>query len=279
MTSAYSNRPLFSVIIPTYNRPRELLRAVDSVMRQTLQDYELIIVDDGSETTSCIQDSPNKSDIRSIRVVVNEMNEGVSKARNIGIQHADGHYIAFLDDDDEYLPNFLENTALTFKRSDVDFTWTNALFLDYSEEGIYRRERTFPNEYSSDEDLFQTIIKAGTCYGVAIRSECLRRVGLFDSTLQVGEDTDLFFRLLIAECRPALVPGIGVRIHNHAGSRLTSWHYHEQRLAVCDLFLVRYHNFLSKHPQILRDHVAWMAVIREELRDASKNEMQVRGFS
>jgi len=98
--------PLISVVIPTLYRPYLLLRAIDSVLRQTHQDLELVVVIDGPDpdTVTAVRsvDDPR------IRVIVNPHSLTAAGARNVGVDHAMGEWIAFLDDDDEWLPRKLE---------------------------------------------------------------------------------------------------------------------------------------------------------------------------
>ena len=97
---------LVSVVIPTLDRPSLLLRAIDSVLRQTHQDIEVIVVVDrpNQDTVSAVQ---SVNDPR-VRLVVNPYSLTAGGARNAGADHATGEWIAFLDDDDEWLPNKLE---------------------------------------------------------------------------------------------------------------------------------------------------------------------------
>src|SRR5215831_13870333 len=92
--------PFFSVIIPTYNRATCVGRAIESVLRQTFQDYELIVVDDGStdKTAEVVRQYGERI------VFVSQPNRGVSAARNAGVSRAAGDWVAFLDSDDEWLP-------------------------------------------------------------------------------------------------------------------------------------------------------------------------------
>jgi glycosyltransferase involved in cell wall biosynthesis len=97
---------LVSVVIPTLNRPRLLLRAIDSVLRQTHQEIEVIVIVDrpSQETVSAVQ---SVNDPR-VRLILNPYSLTAGGARNAGVDHATGEWIAFLDDDDEWLPNKLE---------------------------------------------------------------------------------------------------------------------------------------------------------------------------
>ena len=95
-----------SVIIPTYNRRKYIKRAINSVLRQSYKPFEVIVVDDGSidGTYELIKNSYSGSQI----LIEKQVNNGVSSARNKGIKLSNGHWIAFLDSDDEWLENKLE---------------------------------------------------------------------------------------------------------------------------------------------------------------------------
>lgn len=103
------NGPLVSVVIPTYKRNDTLLRAIDSVYSQTYKNLEVIVVDDNAEFPE-IREANEKNLIKYPNVVLikNEKNLGGGLSRNAGIKVASGEYIAFLDDDDEYLPEKIE---------------------------------------------------------------------------------------------------------------------------------------------------------------------------
>jgi glycosyltransferase involved in cell wall biosynthesis len=99
--------PPVSVVIPTYNRPKLTVRAVESVLAQTLSDFEVIVVDDGSDS-SRVYPSQTISDER-VRLVRHPTNLGVSAARNTGVKESRFPLIAFLDSDDRWLPGKLAN--------------------------------------------------------------------------------------------------------------------------------------------------------------------------
>lgn len=99
------NAPTVSVIIPTYNRRNLVELALVSVVQQTYQDYEIIVVDDGSTdgTASWVG-----LHYPQVRLIQRQENQGVAAARNIGVCEARGRFIAFLDSDDQWLPTYLE---------------------------------------------------------------------------------------------------------------------------------------------------------------------------
>lgn len=118
------NKPKISIIIPAYNAEITIRKCIESVLNQTYQDFELIIINDGSEdSTGSICDEYNSKDNR-IRVI-HQKNQGVSSARNIGINRANGEYTAFVDSDDWIETDYIEN--LLSASSNYDFVFTNMI--------------------------------------------------------------------------------------------------------------------------------------------------------
>ena len=129
---------MISVIMPTYNRAYVIDRAILSVLKQTYRDYELIIVDDGSDdnTSTKVQ---RFEDERIIYIKL-ENNRGASFARNVGIKKANGEYITFLDSDNEWRPNYLENRYKSIEINNSDFVFGPTI--------LHKEEKTllFPNK-------------------------------------------------------------------------------------------------------------------------------------
>lgn len=197
------NKPKITVVIPTYNRAELLLRAVMSVLSQTFQDFELIIVDDGStDDTDRIVKKMKREDSRIL--YIKQENQGASVARNSGIKEARGKYIAFIDSDDEWLPNKLEKQIEIFNESSVPnlgFVGSNKMVyqLDENKNVISKKDlykHRFPrnqNEFSLEDFLsFRTPVSPTN---VLILRKALFDVGLFDSKCPPHEDYDLWIRL------------------------------------------------------------------------------------
>ncbi|MCH5597635.1 glycosyltransferase family 2 protein [Niabella ginsengisoli] len=114
------NSPLVSVIIPTYNRAKTLPKAIVSVLSQTYQNYEIIVVDDGSaDNTKEVVEQYN-----SVQYIYKE-NGGQASARNTGLTLAKGSFIASLDSDDEWYPEFLQKSVEKMVAEDLDFVFAN----------------------------------------------------------------------------------------------------------------------------------------------------------
>ena len=146
-------QPLFSVIVPTFNRPHLLPRAIRSILSQTLSEYEIIVVDDGGH--------PGANEIitsfhdERIILVRHETNLGPGAARNTGIKAARGSLITFLDDDDEFFPGFLEKTNLAFRLGGkgTGFTWSGAIRVRDSCNGeVILMTLLWPARFTSREE-------------------------------------------------------------------------------------------------------------------------------
>ena len=189
----------FSVIVPIYNAEKVLQRCIDSVLNQSVTDFELILVDDGSKDNSgsiCDQNAALDSRIR----VVHQENSGVSTARNKGIDISRGGRIIFLDSDDYVDPNFLEN----FNRKSEDL-----LISGYQIEGFGISEvkkREFQEQTWTDISQKQTadLFEQGMfnyVWAKAFDGDIIRRNSLhFDPHLNYAEDT-LFAVQYVSYCK------------------------------------------------------------------------------
>lgn len=200
--------PKVSVVIPTHNRPDLLPRAVRSVLQQTFQDLEIIVVDDSSDT-SASEILESFSDQR-IRVLRNENPKGAAAARNYGIKEASGVFVAFLDDDDEWLPEKLEkqirlldhNPETVAAFCGVRAISENGTFL--YEHGAGRSGVVRPLEETLSRPFIWTS-------ALVVRSSALRKE-TFDESLRKNQEWDLEIRLL-AEAPFAAVPDVLVVLH------------------------------------------------------------------
>lgn len=218
---------MVSIIIPTYNRAAVIRRAIDSILRQTYSSYEILVIDDGSadETKSIVTDI---QDAR-IRYIALEENRGVAHARNVGIQEAKYDYIAFLDSDDEWLPDKLEVQMRKLEAAQ------DSVGMVYCRMGGKLRDGTgrfvCPHQSYEKEmlegDLFQLLL-LNNVIGmptVLVRRKCLEQVGGFKETLGCLEDWELILRIA-RRWRIGFVDNFLVEVHKTPGSvsTNTAWH-------------------------------------------------------
>ncbi len=181
---------LVSVIIPTHNRAEKVVRAVRSVLEQTFGDFELVVVDDASTDDTPQALAPY---LDRITYLVNEKRMGVAASRNRGIRQSSGPLVAFLDSDDYWLPRKLEVQVGFFRKHD------STVACQTQEIWIRKGTRVNPKKKhrKPSGDIF--LPSLGLCLvspsAVMIKRQVLYEVGLFDETLPVCEDYDLWLRI------------------------------------------------------------------------------------
>ncbi|PZM15566.1 glycosyltransferase family 2 protein [Rhizobium tubonense] len=191
-----SNSPIFSVVIPVYNRADLVLNAIKSVLDQSLQDFEILIIDDGS--TDDVASSILSVQDQRIRLF-RQSNAGASSARNAGIDLASSRYIAFLDSDDLFLPHHLETVKVLLEKSDDVAAYAPVIVRRGSGRAFVKP----PRAIRSDEDMaIYLICDRGFVQtsGLALRSETAKRVKYREDAI-FGDDTDFAIRLQLAGCR------------------------------------------------------------------------------
>ncbi len=190
-------RGLVSVITPVYNGEIFLDRSIKSVLAQSYTNWELILIDDGSEDNS-IQVIKSYADDARIKLVKNENNFGIPTTRNKGIAQAKGEYIALLDQDDEWLPEKLEKQVNEFEKLNRTFglVYSN-LEVRIDNGKLYKQKIDIKPDLDRQKNLelmlLKNLISSPT---VLIRAEVLQDVGKFDTTiLWGGDDYDLWIRI------------------------------------------------------------------------------------
>jgi len=186
--------PSVSVIVPTYDRPQMLKEALKSILNQSYQDFEIIVVNDGGQEIGEVLTALNRPDkIRNFR---HKWNRGMAAARNTGLKAARGKYIAYLDDDDIFYRGHLE-TLITFLGSTrylVAYTdaYRARKEIVHGKSVVTRRVLPYSFDFDCDRILVSNQVPM-LC--VMHETTCLNRVGYFDETLRMLEDWDLLIRL------------------------------------------------------------------------------------
>lgn len=192
---------MFSVVIPLYNKKHTIRECIASVLSQSYQDFELLVIDDGS-TDNSFQVVSEYSDNR-IRIV-QQSNGGVSSARNLGLKLAKSKYVALLDADDLWMPDYLEkmNSFIESYPFVLSMVHDNMLWMEKDTRSylilwgknsfyLFHKEEYF--KYATDAILFHTS-------AVIVNKEIIQAHGLsFNTNLKKGEDLDFFFRIALKE--------------------------------------------------------------------------------
>jgi GT2 family glycosyltransferase len=218
--------PEFSVIVPTHDRPTLLAEAVASVQRQTVGDFECIVVDDASPDPMTVPDDPR------IRLLRRDTNGGCAAARNTGLSAARGRFVAFLDDDDLYTPDRLAMVTGALERAPVAVCWRLGF------DGSPRREPPF------EGDVTDVLLDGMTPHlgQVTVARSIAPR---FDERFAAVEDVDWMLRL--ARLGPfASVPKPGCIVRRHGGARPR--HGTEARLAASHQLLETHAAYFAGHP-------------------------------
>jgi len=184
--------PQVSIVIPTHNSSRYLVNALDSVLAQTVSDFEVLVVDDGSsDDTECVMRHYGPP-VRYIK----QQNSGVAVARNNGISESRGRYVAFLDADDVWLPFKLERQLEKIDLNSASGACYSAFSIVTSE-----LEPVDVNQRQHSGPLLESLLTKGNVVGtpstVICERELLFEVGGFDPELSYGADWDLWLRLAV----------------------------------------------------------------------------------
>ena len=182
--------PLVTVIMPAYNAEAFIEEAILSVVNQTVTDWELLVIDDGScDRTREIAEKFAESDAR-IHIIVNEKNAGVANTRNRGFNISNGKYVALLDSDDYWKPCFLEKMIQRTKETGADIIYCSYELVNEQNQKVCN-DFIVPVSTSFEESIVRSVI---TCSTVLITSEIAKNHNF--PTNVYHEDIALWFQLL-----------------------------------------------------------------------------------
>ena len=259
--------PLVSVIIPTYNRALTLQATIQSVLRQTYKEFEIIVIDDGSmDDTEQIINNFNDKKI----IYIRQDHKGASFARNKGIGNAKGEYIAFLDSDDIWLSTKIEKQLAVFKNSKFNpgVVYCGIGYIDESSEEI-REEKL--SAYKGNIFLYllgarrNVVLGAGST--VLVKRECFKECGLLDENLPYRIDLELLIRISRKFTFDYVSqPLAKIRIHN---KRMSS--NIDSIIKGREILFEKIHNDLKKHRRVLAKYYYQTGVLYLKKGDTNKH--------
>lgn len=231
--------PKFSVIIPTYNRLVFLKEAIDSVLGQTFSDFELIVVDDGSQDGT---DRLLRQNIRDHRLkYIFQEHAGVSPARNKGIRSSKGEWIAFLDSDDLWMPNKLEEQFNYLRQNpEMRVCQTEEIWMRRGRRVNPQRKHKKYSGWIFEKCIPLCIISPSA---VVIHRDVFNQCGLFDETFPACEDYDLWLRLSLYYPIVTLSDPLVIKRGGHADQL-------SQKFWGMDRFRVKALEKILSHPKI-----------------------------
>ena len=181
------------MIIPAYNAAKSIARTLDSVLAQTMTDFEIIVVNDGSPDTDALEAA--LSNYRQRVTYIRQENQGAAAARNTAIKAARGEFLAFLDADDLWLPNYLEAQMSVLRKTGADVVYCDALLVGSSQ----LKGRTFielaPTRCEVTPESLLTVDVGLLTTALIATKKAVWDAGLFDETILRGHDFDLWFRI------------------------------------------------------------------------------------
>jgi glycosyltransferase involved in cell wall biosynthesis len=200
ITRGMANAPTFSVVMPAYNAARSIGVAIESVLAQTRGDFELIVVDDGSEDETSARVEQYMFDSR-VKLIAHA-NAGQAVARNAAVKAARGTYVSLLDSDDLWLPTYLEGMGRALDTDPLAaVAYTDAWVLDDETRRIARitaMHRWQPRERPRDpRQVLWALLEGGNFIfvGATIRRSTIIDVGLFRPGIEGSEDYELWLRI------------------------------------------------------------------------------------
>lgn len=220
-----SKNVLISVIVPTYKRSDKLSRAVDSILNQTFENVEIIIVNDNIpdsefdvQTKKVLKDYQNNS---KIKVVETNGGVGGGAARNIAIGHCTGEYVAFLDDDDRFLPDKLEKQYEFMVENKLDMCYQDIQWNNEDEKVIEYRRLDYVKDFSKENLIREHILHSISPTAIyMIKREKLLKTDGFGEVI-MGQDWFLMLRCIEADLKIGYMPGAYVIQYLHSGERIS----------------------------------------------------------
>lgn len=236
-----------SVVIPTCDRAELLREAIDSVIHQSRPPLEVIVVNNGKDELSLASISPL---VKTLRI---DAYAGVSRARNAGAEIASGEYVAFLDDDDNWAPDYLLHAERVIQRDQPDVILAT---LNWVAEDKIIQTRCLPDKYTDSELLLDCFVSGSN---TSVRKEAFVRAGGYDPELSWGEDATLVAVMRSQGARIVSAPEMHTLYHQHTGARLSTSQSSEK--------ILRYYERNVQHMGTGQRMYCKMRIAREKARE------------
>lgn len=262
------SNPLISIIIPTYNRPQLLPRAVKSALEQTVDDLEVVVVDDASAEPVNLPEHPR------LKIVRLSVNSGIATARNAGALAARGRWLAYLDDDDQLLPHMAEVSLEALASTTLPLPVAVLSGLEVVNEHGQIIQTRLPPTLPRGSHFHLEEIEPGQSFlskqTLVVEREVLLGIGGYDEAFGSREHTEMFLRLNPV-CSLLGLPVVTYRHFVHSGSRLSR----DRSLRQVD-----FNRLVSKHESLFKAHPKTFAnFVYEHARTSHKLGHRRAAFS
>ena len=243
--------PTVTAVVPTCNRPLLLRRSLCSIAAQEFPPAEVIVIDDGDGANEHLsRDTAEQSGLKGVRVVANAHAKGASGARNTGAELATGELLAFLDDDDEWLPSYLSQAVGHCNWSELDVVCTP--LLCQFDDGVDRLAKSAPDHLAPELFLTRNPGLGGS--NLIIRRSLYHDIGGFDESLPSCNDLDLGIRLsLRGGVRYLNLRQRLVRFYQHTGPKLGTPASEAMQVGIRRFYELHAHRMTALQRQQFRD--------------------------
>ena len=259
--------PMFSVVLPTYNRARIVMDAVNSVLSQSYTDFEFIIVDDRS--TDDTQAVLAQIDDPRVRVVTNSRSKGVAGARNTGIFLARGPWVCQIDSDDLWSPDMLERLAKAIVNAppDTGVVYGSLAYFDTGTERVTSIRKAEKSGNVHRQFLENHFIHQCSA---AIRTSLLRDIGGYDEAFRSKSDSDLLLRIT-ERCTALPIPEAVYVYRTGGDDQLSVGKSHLNQFAMSyEQYVHKHAALFAREPSALYRHLTTIIVLSIEARDWSR---------
>lgn len=240
-----TNNPLVSVIIPTFKRSEFLIRAVQSVLNQTYTNIEIIVVDDNDGENDYRKNTiANLTKFIEDGVIIylkHHQNKGLPTARNTGIGIAKGEFIAFLDDDDEWLSEKIAKQVLLFEKLDSTYGIVGSYWKVINEFDKTDHIRTLSHRGDLSKILALNHFSPPSM--VMVKTKYLKEIDCFDENFRWREDIELYYRLSFV-CKFDFVEEVLVNYYQHPNALSTNF---EKKLSAVVQYLEKHGDSIKKN--------------------------------
>lgn len=260
------NSPLVTAVITTHNRNTQMLeRAVDSVVNQTYENIELIVVDDS--TPDFIDRDKNRAMVESkpnARYIRHDKCSGACAARNTGLALASGEFIGFLDDDDEWLPQKIESQVKLFENKTIGLVYSSTLTVD---DNSGKEQINKP--MCIKENCYEALLTQGNFVGSTsfplLRTASLMNCGAFDVEMPAAQDYDVWIRIA-QNWDFEFVEEPLVKYHVHSGDQITK--NYDRKIRGITRIMEKHTDFLNLHPKALASFLLYFVTVYAAMSDS-----------
>lgn len=214
---------LVSVVVATYKREAELKKALESLATQSYSNLEIVLVDDNNDkewnkkVSEIVQEFQERFPAIQLNEVINQLNQGSAKTRNIGIEVANGKYITFLDDDDIYLPDKVKKQVEFMETGNYDYSITDLVLYNEDDKEIDKRNRWYIKDTSVDSlRMYHLMHHMTGTDTMMFKKEYLTQIGGF-APIDVGDEFYLMQRAIEGGGKFGYLPGCEIKAYVHTG--------------------------------------------------------------